>query len=95
MLNFFHLPTFLIAFSLGLLFVYLSRPHPRVIMVYPTPINHDVILYKDDADMCFKHNPREVKCPTNPLEIQVRITCSLKEFTLTVHNFLLINKDLG
>lgn len=70
MRNFFYLPSFLIAFSIGLLFVYLSRPNPRVIMVYPTPVNHDVVLFKDDAEMCFKHNPQEVECPSNPLDIQ-------------------------
>jgi len=58
-------PIFMISFSIGILIVYLTSSPPREIMVYPTPDNVDELMYKDNADNCFKFTPSEVACPSD------------------------------
>lgn len=63
--NFF---AFIIAFSFGILFVYLSAPKPRLIIKYPTPYNADKIVYKNENDICYKYKVNEVKCTDKAVE---------------------------
>ena len=60
---------FIISFAIGLLVVYMTSPDQRIIRVYPTPENVDLMLYRDKANQCFAFEHTEVKCPMNPLEI--------------------------
>ena len=64
-MKFISIPVFLISFSIGVLIVYLTTPPPRPIMVYPTPENVGELLYKDDANQCYRFIPKEVKCPSD------------------------------
>jgi hypothetical protein len=64
----FNIFAFLIAFSLGILFVYLSAPKPRLIIKYPTPYNADKIVYRNENDICYKYKVNEVKCTDNSIE---------------------------
>ncbi len=57
--NFF---AFIIAFAIGILYVYVSAPKPRIIIKYPTPLNADKIVYKNENDICYKYKAEEVKC---------------------------------
>jgi hypothetical protein len=57
--NFF---AFIIAFAIGILFVYLSAPKPKIIIKYPTPYNVDKIVYKNENDICYKYKLEEIKC---------------------------------
>ena len=53
---------FLISFSIGLFFVYLSNPPPKIIYIYPTPENSGKVRYKDDASNCFNFRSIETPC---------------------------------
>jgi len=64
--DYIHLPTFLISFAIGLLFVYLLGAEKKVIHVYPTPENYAKLLFKDNAGQCFQYKTTEVDCPLNP-----------------------------
>lgn len=64
------LPVFLISFALGMLIVYLTSPPPREIMVYPTPENVGELLYRDNADQCYRFMPTEVKCPADKSKVK-------------------------
>jgi hypothetical protein len=55
--------TFIISFLVGILFIFLSSPSQRSVVVYPTVDNQDKFQYKDMADNCFTFNPNVVKCP--------------------------------
>jgi hypothetical protein len=57
--NFF---AFIIAFAIGILYVYVSAPKPKIIIKYPTPFNADKIVYKNENDICYKYKVEEVKC---------------------------------
>lgn len=54
--------SFFIAFALGIFYVYISSPKPRIIIKYPTPYNVNKTLYKTDEGICYKYQAEEVKC---------------------------------
>jgi len=58
-------PTFIIAFAIGLFFVYISAPKKQTIFVYPTPDNHKDIIYKDRAGICFSFKPVQTEEPVD------------------------------
>ena len=62
-------PVFLISLILGFIAVYYTMPDTRIIYVYPTPENAELLQYKDKASNCYSLVQTEVKCPTNPSEI--------------------------
>lgn len=66
----FSFPVFLISFAIGVFIVYLTSPPPREIMVYPTPENVGQLLYKDNADQCYKFLPDQVSCPKDESKIR-------------------------
>ena len=62
-LKYISIPVFLISLAFGLFFVYIYGEDLKVVYVYPTPENVNLILYKDNGDNCFKYIPERVKCP--------------------------------
>tara|TARA_B100001057_G_C22869511_1_gene958164 strand:+ start:5855 stop:6091 length:237 start_codon:yes stop_codon:yes gene_type:complete len=56
---------FLISLFLGLFAVYITMPDLRIIKVYPTPENAQILQYQDKADNCFSIKEKEVPCPKN------------------------------
>ena len=63
------IPVFIVCFAIGLLYVYMTAEDSRIIHVYPTPENEELMLYKDKANQCFVFEHKEVTCPKNPLDI--------------------------
>lgn len=68
-LDYISIPVFIISFAVGLFFVYIFGPEMKKIYIYPTPENIDNVLFKDNADNCYKYKAQEVKCPDNPSDI--------------------------
>ena len=64
-MKFFSVVAFILSFTVGVFFVYITQPASREIMVYPNPENVEQLLYKDNANECFYFESEEVKCPTN------------------------------
>lgn len=64
-----NLPVFFISLVLGMFAVYITVPDTRVVYVYPTPENIDMMQYRDKTDTCFSFTQKEVKCPANASEI--------------------------
>ena len=67
--TFFNPIVFLISLCIGIFFVYIITPPPKVIVKYPTPENSGRIVYKDEAHNCFKIISKEVNCPKNKKDI--------------------------
>ena len=72
MFKFINIYAFIIALSIGLLFVYISVPEPTVIYVYPTPDNINRVQYIDNADNCYKFVAHEVSCTKNAKDIPIQ-----------------------
>jgi len=68
-LNYISLPVFIISFAIGLFFVYIMGTEMKTVYIYPSPDLINNILFKDDADNCFKLTQKEVKCPIYDSEI--------------------------
>ena len=62
-------PVFLLSFSIGIFFVYITQTSPKIVIVYPTPDNVGRTQYKDSADNCYHFKHEETQCPRDPKEI--------------------------
>ena len=58
-----HWPAFLIAFAIGISYVYFVHPAPKVVIKYPNPYNSGKLTYQDNADSCYKYKATKVECP--------------------------------
>ena len=54
---------FFISFFIGMFIVYITVPLPEIIIRYPTPYNSGKIIYKDNADLCYVYDSKEINCP--------------------------------
>ena len=64
----FNFLAFIVAFAIGILYVYISTPKPKIVIKYPTPYNCNKIVYRNDNDICYKYSLEEVKCTDNAIE---------------------------
>jgi hypothetical protein len=64
-----NIPVFIISLVLGMIAVYMTVPDTRMVYVYPTPENIDMLQYRDKTDTCFSFVQTEVKCPKDPKDI--------------------------
>jgi len=64
-----NIPVFVISLILGMIAVYYTVPDSRIVYMYPTPENVNMIQYKDKTDTCFSFQQKEVTCPKNHDEI--------------------------
>ena len=56
---------FFIGLFLGLYYVYITAPEPKVVIKYPTPENAGKVTYMDDNNVCYKYKIVEVQCNNN------------------------------
>jgi len=63
-----HWAAFLIALSVGMLYVYASTPKPKVVIKYPNPDNAKSIVYKDAADSCYMYKADKVECTKDKVQ---------------------------
>jgi hypothetical protein len=66
----FNIFAFVLAFGIGMLYVYMSAPQSQVIVKYPTPFNAGQYVYKDSAGTCFVFKANKVECPTDKSQIK-------------------------
>lgn len=63
----FNILAFFISFIVGIFYVYISSPKPKIIIKYPTPYNADKIIYKSDSGDCYKFKMEETNCNKNAI----------------------------
>jgi hypothetical protein len=61
---------FLIAFCVGILFVYLASPAPQAIIKFPTPYNAGKITYRDKSNTCYQYKAEKTGCPSKKSAIR-------------------------
>lgn len=71
-MKYFHIPTFIISLSLGLLYVYLNQPSLKPIHVYPQPNQENSIQYQDKAQRCYMYHTKEKPCNANAVEFPIQ-----------------------
>lgn len=57
---------FLISFGIGMFYVYMKAPAPKIVITYPTPYNAGNIVYTDSANTCFVFNANRKSCNSVP-----------------------------
>jgi hypothetical protein len=62
-------PVFFVSLAIGLFFIYILGPDTKKVYIYPSPDTIEQILFKDDANNCFKYEPEEVTCPKDESKI--------------------------
>ena len=63
--NYFNIKFLILGILFGIVAIYFTDNEKRIINVYRTPDNVDVIQFKDSADNCFKFENIVVDCPDN------------------------------
>lgn len=63
-----HFGSFIVAFALGIFFVYINIPKPKIIIKYPTPDNVNSIIYQDPAENCYQYEATKVECTNNSVK---------------------------
>lgn len=71
-MKYFHIPTFIISLSLGLLYVYLNQPTLQPIYVYPQPNQLEPIQYQDKAKRCYMYEAKEKPCNASAVEFPIQ-----------------------
>lgn len=56
---------FFLAFGLGILYIYMVNPGPKIVVKHPTPDNAGVLVYRDKAGNCYKYDKELVTCPAD------------------------------
>ena len=69
--NYVNMPLFIISLIVGFFAVYITLPDQRIVYVYPTPENIELLQYKDKTDTCFSFSQEKVTCPTDEKKITV------------------------
>jgi hypothetical protein len=59
---------FIIAFAIGIFYVYIASPKPKIIIKYPTPYNANRVVYRNENDICYKYQVEEIKCTDKAVE---------------------------
>ena len=59
------IPVFILSFAIGMVYIYMSSPPTRNILIYPTVDNNSKFQYIDKAENCFTFEAKENKCPFN------------------------------
>ena len=70
-LKYFNFRYFLISFSIGILYIYISNDYKKTIILYPNPNNIDKYTYVDKANNCFQYELKETTCPNKFVDIKV------------------------
>lgn len=66
----FNIFAFVLAFGVGMFYVYMSAPQPKIIVKYPTPYNAGQYTYKDSAGTCFVFQAEKTDCSTDKSQIK-------------------------
>ena len=64
----FNFVAFIIAFAIGMFYVYIAAPKPKIVIKYPTPYNANKIVYRHDDDICYKYTVDEIKCSDSAID---------------------------
>jgi hypothetical protein len=59
-----HWGAFFFALAIGMFYVYIRVPPPKIVIKYPTPDNVGKVVYKDEAENCYVYKAiKQDSCP--------------------------------
>lgn len=63
-------PVFLVSFGIGILYIYIANPPPKIILKFPSPYNAGKVIYRDKADDCFVFDAERLECPKDGKQVK-------------------------
>lgn len=57
-----HWGAFIVALAVGMFYVYMSTPTPKIVVKYPNPENAGKVVYKDSSDTCYTYEAHKTEC---------------------------------
>lgn len=57
-----------VSFIIGMFYVYINSPKPRIFIKYPTPYNSGKYIYKSLTGNCYKFEANNVECDDTAIE---------------------------
>jgi len=54
---------FILSLTIGLFYVYITNPPKNIIYKFPSPLNTENTIYKDNSNLCFKFESKRSECP--------------------------------
>ena len=61
---------FFVAFALGLLYIYITKPEPHVVVKFPSPFNAGKVTYRDSSESCYQYKASKTECPVDKTKIK-------------------------
>lgn len=61
-------PVFVISFVVGILYIYLLSPAPKIVVKFPSPFNAGKVVYRDKSDECYVFDAVKVECTKDALK---------------------------
>ncbi len=61
--DYINVTAFFIALGVGLFLTYIFSKPKKIIIKWPTPENAGKLIYKDNAENCYKYKANEIPCP--------------------------------
>lgn len=55
---------FIVAFAIGMFYVYITAPRPEIVEKFPSPYNAGSIKYKNN-NSCYIFSSNKTECPIN------------------------------
>ena len=71
MLHHFRLLPFIVGIVVGIFVVFYYKPSPLIVHEYPHPENVQDRVYKDNNNVCYKYDSKEVDCDKNEESLKV------------------------
>ena len=68
-----NIPVFIFSLLFGLLYVYMTEPKLKQVVVYRTPDNESKFQFRDKIDNCFQLKQNTVKCSNDVEVIPIQI----------------------
>lgn len=61
---------FIVSFSIGLFFCYITQPQPEIVIKFPSPNNAGKVTYKDKDGQCYVYKADKVSCNNHQVKPQ-------------------------
>ncbi len=62
-MDYIDIKAFFIALFVGILITYVFAKPKKILIKWPTPENAGKLIYKDNAESCYKYKAKEIECP--------------------------------
>jgi len=75
----FNLLALVVSFAVGIVYMMMTVPRPRMVVKFPTPDRSGMDVYQSKAGSCYKVEAERVTCPENGDKVRPQPVADLEE----------------